>query len=254
MRSVAAPLALLALLALAAGCGGDEDGSAGPASFEGVPWVLASGLDVAGFESAAPSATFEDGTVGGSTGCNRYTAPYTVDGDELEIGQVAATLMACPPPADAVERAYVAALESVAAWRTEDDALVLEDADGTERLRYTTPSLVGEWTATSILTPTALTSPLPGTEITASFSVDGRLSGSSGCNTYTATYSADRGELEIGQPAGTRKACAEPEGVMAQEAAYLAALPSAARYRIDGGLLELLAADGTFVATYVRAT
>jgi heat shock protein HslJ len=162
--------------------------------------------------------------------------------------------MACPPPADAVERAYVAALERVAGWRTEDDALVLEDGDGAELLRYATASLVGEWKATSILTPTALTSPLPGTEITASFSVDGRLSGSSGCNTYTATYSTDRGEIEITEPAGTRKACAEPEGVMEQEAAYLAALPSAARYRIDGGLLELLAADGTFVATYVRAT
>ena len=49
-------------------------------------------------------------------------------------------------------------------------------------------------------------------------------------------------------------ACAEPKGVMDQEAAYLAALPTAVGYRVDGGSLALLSADGTSVATYTRAT
>jgi hypothetical protein len=36
--------------------------------------------------------------------------------------------------------------------------------------------------------------------------------------------------------------------------AYLSALPLAVAYRTDGVTLDLVAADGTTVATYVRAT
>jgi hypothetical protein len=48
-------------------------------------------------------------------------------------------------------------------------------------------------------------------------------------------------------------ACPEPEGVMDQEAAYLGALPTAVSFRVEGGRLELLSAEGTAVVTYVRA-
>ena len=99
MQHAAASLALLLAVALA-GCGGDDESEAGPPSFVGVPWVLSSGLDVEGWEAVRPSATFSDDTVGGSTGCNRFTAPYSAGSDAMEIGVVASTQMACPPPAD----------------------------------------------------------------------------------------------------------------------------------------------------------
>ena len=47
--------------------------------------------------------------------------------------------------------------------------------------------------------------------------------------------------------------CASPAGIMEQEAAYLAALPTAVGYRVDGGSLALLGADGTYVVSYTRA-
>ena len=118
MHAAAASLALLLALGLAAGCGGDDGGD----SFVGVPWVLSAGVDV-GAGGSAPTATFTDKAVGGSTGCNQFTAPYTVDGDAMEIGTVASTRMACPPPADAVERAYLAALGRVAAWHLDGSEL-----------------------------------------------------------------------------------------------------------------------------------
>ena len=249
-------LAVLVGIATLAACGGDEDGgeagSADVSSIEGVPWVLASGVDVEGWEEVAPSATFEDGRVSGSTGCNRFTGSYTIDGETLELGQIASTRMACLPPGDAVEQAYLAALGRVAAWSVEDDELALLDADDEEVLRYEVATPVGSWQATGILRDDAVTSPITGTEITAEFAESGALSGSAGCNNYTASFTTDRGGIEITQPAATEMACPEPEGVMEQEAAYLAALPTAVRYQISGRSLELLTAEGTLVATFAR--
>ena len=259
MRSALAASAFLLALSFAVGCGGDEGNgtatgaSPEPASFAGVPWKLVSGLDVDGVEASPPSATFENAVVGGSTGCNHYSAPVTIDGDSMKIGMIAATQMACAPPADSVERAYLDALGQVDGWRMDGSALVLVNGDGDELLRYEAASPVGDWEATSIQTGDALVSPLPGTTITAKFADDGTLSGSAGCNSYTSSYNLDGGEIEIAPPAATRKACAAPEGVMEQEAAYLAALPNATHFRVDGAALALLSADGTYVASYVPA-
>ena len=248
MQTAAASVALLLALGLAAGCGGDD----GPGSFVGVPWVVSSGVDLAGSD-AVPSATFTDDTVGGSTGCNRFTASYTVDGDAMEIGEIASTRMACPPPADAIERAYLAALGRVATWHLDGSELVLADDDNNELLRYEEASPVGDWEVTAFLSGDAVTSPLPGTTITAKFADDGTLTGSSGCNTYQTAFSLGKGSIEIEPPAATEMACDTPQGVMDQEAAYLAALPTAVGYRVDGGSLALVSADGTYVASYTRA-
>ena len=253
VRLAVAPLALVIVVVLLPGCGGDEESSSDVSTLEGVPWVLAGGIDVEGWEKAAPSATFEDGKVTGSTGCNRYGGQYAVDGDALEISAVASTLMACPPPADEVERALLTAFEKVSGWRVEDAELVLLDAEGEEVLHYQAATLIGSWVGTGILQGDALTSPIAGTEITASFTDEDELSGSAGCNTYIATYTTDSGAIEITAPASTRKACAEPEGVMEQEAAYLQVLPTAVSYRLDAGSLQLLSADRTAVASYTRA-
>jgi heat shock protein HslJ len=74
--------------------------------------------------------------VSGSTGCNRYTGPYALDGDTLELGAIASTRMACAPPADAVEREFLAALERVDHWRSDAEGLVLLDDGDAELLRF----------------------------------------------------------------------------------------------------------------------
>ncbi len=224
---------------LALGCHDDQSGGGG--SFEDVAWTLASG---------EPTARFADGTVSGWTGCNRFTASYRGEGGSLEIGTVGTTQMACAPPAEAVQREFLAALERVAAARVEGDELVLEDGEGHELLRFRAASPVGDWVATMFLQRDAVASPLPGTEVTATFGADGTLTGSAGCNTYRATYKASNGTIEVSTPVATKKACVEPAGVMEQEQAYLSALPSAAKYTVEGSTLSLLTAQGTYVAVY----
>jgi heat shock protein HslJ len=246
-------VAMASLLPLAVtACGGDEGTDF--SSLEGQPWVLSSGIDLPRDAAIArPSATFRNGTVAGSTGCNRYTGPYTVEGDSLELGNLATTRMACPPPADAIERAYLAALGQVGGWHSEDDELLLTTSEHEELLRYVPATPLGNWQVTGLLRGDAFTSTLAGTALTARFEEDGGPEGSAGCNTYSASYTSDRGAIEITEPASTRKACPEPAGVMEQETAYLALLPSAERFESDGRSLELLGADDKRLVSYVRS-
>ena len=252
MRPSPLSLGVLVVLVLA-GCGNGNSSSSEPASFEGVPWTLVSGLQ-ASSDAATPGATFANGIVGGSAGCNHFTAPYTVDGDKLEIGTIATTQMACPPPQAAVEQAYLAALDKVASWRTDGDELVLSDGDGNELLRYGMPSIDGDYEATAIRTVDAFASLIPGTTITAKFA-GGTITGSGGCNTYTASYTTDRGSIHVDPPAATRKLCADPPGVSEQEADYFAALAAADHYQVDGPhALALMAADGTYLVSFAQAS
>ncbi|HLV34403.1 MAG TPA: META domain-containing protein [Spirillospora sp.] len=84
----------------------------------------------------------------------------------------------------------------------------------------------------------AMVDVLPDTEITLEFGSD-EVGGSGGCNAYGGGYTADGLSLEIGEIVATLIFCASEER-MEQEAAYLAALNSAASYRIADNQLELL--------------
>jgi heat shock protein HslJ len=95
---------------------------------------------------------------------------------------------------------------------------------------------------------------LQGTEITAYFGEDGQLSGSAGCNNYTAAYEIDGDQIKIGPAATTRMACGEPEGIMEQEAEYLAALENSGIYRIqDQERLILEDSQGSRMVDYKPA-
>jgi heat shock protein HslJ/LysM repeat protein len=109
------------------------------------------------------------------------------------------------------------------------------------------------WKLTSYWNGSAMKTVLAGTQITAIFGADGKVTGSAGCNTYYASYitSGDRG-LSIGLPSGTRKTCAEPPTIMQQEIDYLSALQSASRYFVQGSELFIQNAAGYAVLGYVR--
>ena len=90
----------------------------------------------------------------------------------------------------------------------------------------------------------ALVSPLLDTRLTMEFGTNGNLGGNSGCNTYTTSYQVNGSNISIGLPGGTQMICESPEGVMAQEAEFLAALQSAASFTINGSRLEMRTAGG----------
>ncbi|MDL2298537.1 META domain-containing protein [Synergistaceae bacterium OttesenSCG-928-D05] len=99
----------------------------------------------------------------------------------------------------------------------------------------------------------AVVSTLAGTELTANFGRNGILSGSAGCNTYTATYDLYGNIVKIGTPASTRKMCMTPEGIMEQETIFLNALENTRSWRLMGGNLDLLGEDGSISLSLVPA-
>jgi len=90
-----------------------------------------------------------------------------------------------------------------------------------------------------------LISIIDGTEITATFdSAEGRVSGSSGCNTYFGEYEVEDDKLSISEMAHTEMACLSPEGVMEQEQEYLFILSNALSFQADDTTLTIFCSGG----------
>ncbi len=235
--------------------------AADSAGLEGATWQLVSVADESGALVEVPAgveatATFADGAVSGSSGCNNYSAGYTLDGESLSIMPGPMTMMACPEPQMTVEMQLMAAYGATAAYAIADGQLSLLDAAGNPVATFAVvepAALTGvTWVALFYNNGRgAAVSVLADTEITALFGDDGSLSGSAGCNNYMGGFTTDGSSIAIDPPASTRKAC--PDAIMQQEAEYLAALPTAATFTIQGDKLELRTADGALVASYMAA-
>ncbi|MBP1929632.1 heat shock protein HslJ [Methanolinea mesophila] len=76
-------------------------------------------------------------------------------------------------------------------------------------------------------------------EVTLQFSPDGTLQGNSGCNQYTAAYTVEGELITIGTLTSTERSCAEPSGIMGQEAEFLSRLSNTTRYHVSDNYLIL---------------
>ena len=94
--------------------------------------------------------------------------------------------------------------------------------------------------------------PLMGTTITATFTKS-EIGGSSGCNSYSGSYTLEGSSIQFGDIGGTEMACMEPEGAMDQEQSFLRALRRVASYRLGAGQLELLDAAGSEVLVFTAS-
>lgn len=73
----------------------------------------------------------KDGTLSGNSGCNTYSGGYKVNGDQITIGPLASSMMACEEPAGVMEQEaqYLAALQSAATYQIEGNVLQLRTKD-----------------------------------------------------------------------------------------------------------------------------
>ncbi len=217
------------------------------------------------------SAVFSpDGKINGLSGCNEYSALYSLHDITLGISQVKTAKKACDPDLMTQENQYLALLERVNTYETKGDQMVLITAMGQKVLTFR-KGIAGADTPSLQLTPSPFTGTLTGTwalksytdgkggsvavmtgsPVTAKFNADGSLSGSAGCNQYSTTYSISGASISISQTAATKQSC-DPE-TMAQEHAYLTLLPVAGKFAIFGDSMVLYNSNGQVLLNYKAA-
>jgi len=123
-------LTLLALTFLLTACGGRS------ASLTGVTWKLVSygppAAQVAAVPGVPTSLIFaDDGTVGGTMGCNQFGGDYETSGDRLTFGPLASTLMACEHALMSQEGALFAILSGTVTYQVDGTRLTIKAEDGT---------------------------------------------------------------------------------------------------------------------------
>jgi heat shock protein HslJ len=224
-------------------------------ALDGTSWTLTTLDGQPALKNTTVTLNFAAGKVAGSDGCNNYTGSYTADGTNIKFDQMASTMMACAEPIMKQATAYQQALGQATTYKADATQLTLYDASNKELAAFSAQNndLAGtSWIVTGYNNgKQAVVSVAAGTELTANFGADGKLSGSAGCNNYTASYQTERNKISIGPAATTRMAC--DQAVMDQEQQYLAALATAATYRPDGNKLELRTADGALAASFTQA-
>ncbi len=127
---------------LAVGCSTQRAGAVehtGSTTLEDVQWTLIE-LDGAALRASArgaPTLTLasKDRRLSGFAGCNRMLGDYELDGDALKFGAMATTRMACVDVTP--EEPLLRALQATTRWRVTGNTLVLFDAAGTARTRWT---------------------------------------------------------------------------------------------------------------------
>ena len=99
---------------------------AGPFNLAGSEWGFAGETG-----RTAPFVQFRsDSVVGGSSGCNRFTGTYTQKDEELTLGPLASTRMACPPEIMGREQQFLTMLGNVRYAEADHLKLTLKDGNG----------------------------------------------------------------------------------------------------------------------------
>ncbi len=207
--------------------------------------------------------------IGGSAGCNMYSAPYTLDNGAISIGIPTRTTMAClDGNRMEVEDRFLEHLGNVSQAYLMDEKLVFTGPDGEEMLVF-----VDSGEKHELLHPGYMAGPgdvtgctwhlyvdperssieeIPeGADVTLTFGKDGQLYGNSGCNNYFADYSLENGGLGIGLIGSTKMACANGD-LMKLESKYLDKFGQVSAAYVDGDSLFLLNENGVAILSFMN--
>ena len=128
-------LALAAILAcLATACRQSNSPlTPGPGDpLDGTTWTLMAYRKTRPISGTTLTATFQDGQIRGSAGCNSYSGSYQVNGEAISVGPIAITEMACLEPEGIMEQEMLFAqfLSDAQTFRLADGKMELVRTDG----------------------------------------------------------------------------------------------------------------------------
>jgi heat shock protein HslJ len=237
-----------------------NNGKASQGRLAGTSWNLTTIFDGNDRLDAASEAAVlelrEDGTLGGSTGCNSFSGDWMQAGPELTLELGPMTLRAClDPVTDRQEQLVLAMLPAVRTFDVDGGVLTLRDAAGIPVLAYEQGlrDLAGtRWRATAVNNGRG---GLEANEHTGNvwiaFAADDTMTGSGGCNRFSGRYRSDGETFTTTSMVSTRLLC-DP-GVMELEQQLFDALAHVRTYHVFGRQLSLRDADGAMQATFVLA-
>lgn len=245
-RRSALPAAIgLALVLMLAACRGA--GSGQTPTLDGT-WILAAGTSSGAAIALVPGRDVTlviDGDKVSGRACNLYSGSITVDGSHVTLGELAMTEMACDGPLMTTEAAYHEALGRVDAASRSGDTLTLTGPDVT--LRYTLappvadiPLIATHWVLETLVDGDVASTPL-GEPATLLLAPDGTASGSTGCRSFTAQYSAGD-QLVLSHFSVQTVMCTQD--LTPQDRLVTDVLSSGASITVSGATLTLSAADG----------
>ncbi len=241
MKPTTALLAAVCVIFLVFGAGCISFSQPDP---NGTVWKLESLGQGADTPAGIITLSFNNGAVSGSSGVNTYAGTYSVSTNDgkLTFSGISSTKMSGPSGLMTQENAYLADLGKVTSYAVYDETLVLKDASGTTLLTFTNPLKGTAWKLISY-TPAGKTAQLDAAGlVTIMFEPNGDLTGSTGINTYEATWKLSGKNLDISQPAITKMV--GPQFMEDQESDYLSLMGSVSGFSLSAGQLDLLnAAD-----------
>ena len=189
----------------------------------------------------------------GYDGCNWFLGVYEVVDPGLYMYSPSQTRIYCPD--NPQQGMLIASLMNILEYELVDDKLIGYTTDNQQLLTLVpaqTQPLEGTvWNLAFMAIPSRDPVPLlTDTSITAQIA-DGELSGSAGCETYTASFESRPNEFEgdqlvsatvaIGevQMSAADPACSEPEDTLEQQQHYLTLLNSVSSYGVLGSTLVM---------------
>lgn len=185
-----------------------------------------------------------DGKFSGEAGCNSYFGSYSIEGEKLTFAHpIGSTMKICPEPVMEQEQAYLQLLNQVNSYHVDDETLVLLNQlqQPVLKFRIQQPAELENtrWQAAAINNGRGGVVSGASTEVTDAQFIDGKLTGNSGCNQYSAGYILEENRITIGPVMTTRMQCSEPKDIMQQEQEYLQAITGTRIFALDTSKLEL---------------
>lgn len=218
--------------------------AATPTNLEATTWYLASGSQIEPLNNVLATIQFKAGKVSGTTGCNNFSGSYTVEGDQLAVGDaLAITRKACPGELAEQEQQLLRAIPQIKQYKFTRQGyleLTYAGAEKSQTLVFIpesqlTPLHNTQWQLLSMAGKPPLSNPKKSASVQF---MGNRIAGTGGCNRFTGTFSVEEDRLMVSdRMASTLMACPEPQ--MKQEQAFTQALAAATTYEIKGDMLVI---------------
>lgn len=123
-------LALVSIVVLVSAACSAESPASDP--LDGTSWVLMAYRKSRPIPGTTMTATFEEGTIRGSAGCNSFSGSYQVVDDTIQVDQIAVTEMFCLEPEGVMEQETMLLefLRDAQTFRFVDEQLQIFRSDG----------------------------------------------------------------------------------------------------------------------------